>query len=86
MKACRAWHGHFPCRENLIIIFLLCNKKVFACDGENSETDTSLDFAKDGQYITEQQHKECVSLCTEIKKMLGSMLNNPSKFLLTVDR
>ncbi len=60
--------------------------KLTDCDGENSETDTSLDFAKDCQYITEQQHKECVSLCTEIGKMLGSMLNNPSKFLLTVDR
>jgi len=56
--------------------------KLTDCDGENSETDTSLDFAKDSGYITEQQHNECVSICTEVGKMLGSMIQNPEKFLV----
>jgi four helix bundle protein len=37
--------------------------KLTDCDGENSETDTSLD------------------LCSEIGKMLGSMIRNPTPFL-----
>jgi four helix bundle protein len=32
--------------------------KLTDCDGENSETDTSLDFAKDCNYITEARHAE----------------------------
>jgi four helix bundle protein len=60
--------------------------KLTDCDGENSETDTSLDFAKQCEYITVHQHKEGVLLCTEVGKMLGSMIQNPEKFLLTGDR
>lgn len=55
--------------------------KLTDCDGENSETDSSLDFAKDCGYITVQQHIELTSLCQEIGGMLGSMLKNPSPFL-----
>src|SRR6266700_3911819 len=43
---------------------------------ENSETDSSLDFAKDCGYITEQEHAELTPLGQEIGKMLGSMINN----------
>ena len=57
--------------------------KLTDCDGENSETDTCLDFAKDCAYINEQEHKELCSECTEIGKMLGSMICSPEKFLLT---
>lgn len=56
--------------------------KLTDCDGENSETDSSLDFAQDCGYITEQQHNELISLNKEIGKMLGSMINNPSSFLI----
>jgi len=56
--------------------------KLTDCDGENSETDSSLDFAKDCNYITPEQHTELVLLCEEIGKMLGSMLKNPSSFLI----
>jgi len=56
--------------------------KLTDCDGENSETDTCLDFAKDCQYINEQQYKELVAACAEVGKMLGSMISNPEKFLL----
>ena len=55
--------------------------KLTDCDGENSETDTSLDFAKDCGYLTEEQHLELTNLVIEIGKMLGSMLRNPAPFL-----
>src|SRR5213592_3185286 len=50
--------------------------KLTDCDGENSETDSSLDFARDCQYITQKQHADLVALCREVGKMLGSMINN----------
>jgi four helix bundle protein len=59
--------------------------KLTDCDGENSETDTSLDFALDCQYITVEQHDKLCGHCVEIGRMLGSMLNNPVPFL-TSDR
>ncbi len=55
--------------------------KLTDCDGENSETDSSLDFAKDCRYITVVQHEELMSLCREIGKMLGSMIKTPRPFL-----
>lgn len=56
--------------------------KLTDCYGENGETDTCLDFAKDCAYITEKEHAELLSQCQEVGKMLGSMINNPSSFLL----
>ncbi len=49
--------------------------------GASSETDSSLDFAKDCDYINHEKHKELTKLCHEIGKMLGSMINNPKPFL-----
>lgn len=57
--------------------------KLTDCDGENSETSSSLDFAKDCRYIDPQQHAELTALCAEIGKMLGSMINNPTSFLIS---
>jgi len=57
--------------------------KLTDCDGENSETDTSLDFAKDCGYLTEAQHANLTSLCAEIGRMFGSMLRNPAPFLIS---
>jgi four helix bundle protein len=59
--------------------------KLTDCDGENSETDTSLDFARDCQYIDEQKHTELAGLTCEIGKMLGAMIQKPDRFLLTPD-
>ena len=59
--------------------------KLTDCDGENAETDTSWDFARDCGYITTEQHTEMTTLNHEIGKMLGSMIRNPEKFLLTPD-
>ncbi len=50
-------------------------------DGENSETDSSLDFARDCRYITADLHEELASLCLEVGKMLGSMIKAPRPFL-----
>lgn len=57
-------------------------RKLTDCDGENSETDTSLDFALDCEYITKAKHNELTDLNREVGRMLGSMLNNPKKWLI----
>jgi four helix bundle protein len=57
--------------------------KLTDCDGENSETDSSLDFAKDCRYVTGEQHDELTSLCHEIGRMLGSMIRTPQSFLIS---
>jgi len=59
--------------------------KLTDSDGENSETDTSLDFAKDCGYITTDEHSELTEQASEVAKMLGSMIQNPEPFLLTPD-
>jgi four helix bundle protein len=59
--------------------------KLTDCDGENGETGTSLDFARDCGYITAQEHAELSAECCEVGKMLGSMILNPTPFLLTPD-
>lgn len=56
--------------------------KLTDCDGENSETNSSLEFAKDCHYINESKYNELIKVNEEIGKMLGSMINNPQKFLL----
>lgn len=56
--------------------------KLIDCDGENSETDTSLDFALDCGYITADQHKMLTQASGEIGRMLGAMISNPTPFLL----
>ncbi len=56
--------------------------KLTDCDGENSETDTSLDYARDCGYITADEHRELTERCAEVGRMLGAMINNPDPFLL----
>ncbi len=56
--------------------------KLTDCDGENNEPDTSLDFARDCEYITMEQHTELAGINHSIGRMLGAMLRNPSPFLL----
>lgn len=60
--------------------------KLTDCDGENNETDTSLDFAKDCGYMTEAEHGDLTSLNAEVGRMLGSMINNPDPFLISPTR
>jgi four helix bundle protein len=56
--------------------------KLTDCDGENSETDTSLDYARDCAYITPDEHRELTALCIEVGRTLGGMLAKPEAFLL----
>lgn len=56
--------------------------KLTDCDGENSETDSSLDFAKDCGYINIDLHQKLTSQNKEIGKMIGPIINNPDSFLI----
>ncbi|HUI91093.1 MAG TPA: four helix bundle protein [Chitinivibrionales bacterium] len=60
--------------------------KLTDCDGENSETDSCLDFALHRGYVSGKQHRHCVELCAEIGKMLGAVITRPEGFILTADR
>ena len=59
--------------------------KLTDCDGENAETDSSLDFAKDCGYLSKERHTQLVAMNSEIGKMLGSMIKNPKKFIQRSD-
>lgn len=56
--------------------------KLSDCDAENSETDTSPDFAKDCNYISADEHQSLTARCAEIGRMLGAMIQNPAPFLI----
>ena len=56
--------------------------KLTDSDGENAETATWLDFAKDCGYLMENDYPRLVEKCNNIGKMLGSMLKNPKSFVL----
>jgi hypothetical protein len=56
--------------------------KLTDADAENSEIDTCLDFSKDFGYLSDADHHRLTKKCGEIGVMLGSMLNNPTPFLL----
>ena len=60
--------------------------KLTDCDGENSETESSLDFAKDCQYIDNKTYKELVSINNEVGRMLGSMIKSPESFIIKASR
>ena len=55
--------------------------KITDCDGENSKTDTSLDFARDCGYISADEHKDLAARCAQVGRMLGSMIQNPTSSL-----
>ena len=57
--------------------------KLTDCDGENSETESSLDFALDYNFINKSEHFELSNLCNEIGKMLGKMIKQPENFLIS---
>jgi four helix bundle protein len=56
--------------------------KLTDADGENAETETWLDFACDCGYVAKSDHKQFVERSHEIGAMLGSVINNPSSFIL----
>lgn len=56
--------------------------KLTDADGENSETDTWLEFARDCGYLGVPDYERLSEKCSSVGKMLGSMLRNPDPFLL----
>jgi four helix bundle protein len=59
--------------------------KLTDADGENSETGTWLDFAHDCGYLSKHDHEVFIEKCQEVGAMLGSMINDPSSFILQRD-
>ena len=56
--------------------------KLTDADGENGETDSWLDFACDCHYLPKAAHIKITSQCREVGAMLGSMIKDPSSFVL----
>lgn len=56
--------------------------KLTDADGENAETDTWLDFARDCGYLDQAEHARLTADCRQVGAMLGGMLGNPTPFLV----
>jgi four helix bundle protein len=54
-------------------------------DGENGETETWLDFAYDCGYLPKEDHVVLQEKCREVGAMLGTMIKEPSSFILHAD-
>jgi four helix bundle protein len=57
------------------------SSKMTDSDGECTETQIWLDFSKDCKYITKEIRDRLYQEYEEVGRMLGSMANNPEKFL-----
>jgi four helix bundle protein len=55
--------------------------KITDADGEASESIVWINFAFDCKYISEEIKEKLLKKYEEVGKMLGSMANNPEKFL-----
>lgn len=51
-------------------------------DGECTETQIWPDFSNDCKYISQEIRDKLYKGYEEVGRMLGSMINNPEKFLL----
>lgn len=56
--------------------------KLTDCDGENNETDSSLDFALACGYISADAHRQLTGASSEIGKMLGGMIKRADTFVI----
>ncbi len=56
--------------------------KLTDCDGENNETDSSLDFALACGYISADAHRQLTGASSEIGKMLGGMIKKADTFVI----
>jgi four helix bundle protein len=54
----------------------------YASESENGETETWLDFADDCGYLSKDDHAVFTEKCHEVGAMLGSMISDPSSFIL----
>jgi four helix bundle protein len=54
---------------------------AYGSESENSETDSSLDFALACGYINGEQHAHLTTSCAKIGRMLGKMMQKAETFL-----
>src|SRR3989440_13067623 len=54
--------------------------KLTDCDGENGETESSLDFAYECGYISADEHAALTDKCGEIGRMLNGMITKAASF------
>src|SRR5438309_8346649 len=54
--------------------------KLADSDGEASQTQVWLDFARDCEYLSLVRYEELTAGYEEVGRMLGSMIANPEKF------
>ena len=55
--------------------------KLIDSDSENSETQVWIDFAFACKYISSEEHLSLSAKNAEVGKILGSMIQNPEKFI-----
>jgi four helix bundle protein len=55
--------------------------KLTDCDGENAETDSSLDFCMSCGYLTSEEHASLKELNHAVGRMIGAMIHNSAAFL-----
>lgn len=54
--------------------------KLADADGEATETQVWLDFARDCEYLNPEKYNELIKGYEEVGKMLGTMMSMPEKF------
>lgn len=57
------------------------SSKMTDADGECAETIVHLNFSKDCKYISLEEFDKLIAKYDEVGRMLGSMIDNPEKFL-----
>src|SRR5262245_40123 len=60
--------------------------KLTDADGENAETETWLNFARDCGYLSSSDHGRLQEECRIVGAMLGAIIKNPAPFLLQQSR
>ncbi|HEX9838867.1 MAG TPA: four helix bundle protein [Anaerolineales bacterium] len=60
--------------------------KLADADGEATETQVWLDFARDCEYLRAERHAELIKSYEEVGKMLGTMMSMPEKFAPSTQR
>jgi four helix bundle protein len=56
--------------------------KLSDSDAELAETIAWLDFSKDCEYITSDEHSYFIKEYAEVGRLLGGMINKPDKFII----
>ena len=56
------------------------SSKMSDADMENTETQVSLDFAKECNYLSQEEYLELIDKSEEVGRMLNHMVENPEKY------